>query len=190
VGERLTLRGLARVLIPIRDRADYAPCVVFGAKFPAWLGVLRQAGLRPALVVLGEVDWLDVVQSVVDSECVVCLGDVDGQAFPACGEIVGFVDGRVTSVIIGMMEALGVTSLLSTKSPRRQIPGWKSLTRSFSHEALGGVTTAMMSLTRFGWGSPDLISRAVPREILQDASIVLSTRPFVGTWIDAPPTQP
>jgi hypothetical protein len=57
------------------------------------------------------------------------------------------------------------------------------------HEVLGGVTTAMLSLMRFRRGSPDLISQAVPTEILRDASTVLSTRPFVGTWVAAPATR-
>jgi hypothetical protein len=187
-GERPTLRGLARVLIPIRGRVDYTPCVVFGAMFPAWLGVVRQAGFRPVLVVLGKADWLDVVQSVVEPDCVVCIGNIDGQTLPAWAELVGFVDGWVTSAIIGTVETLGFTSLLSTKSPQRGLPGWKSLTQAFLHEASGGVTTAMQSLTRFGWGSPDLVSQAVPTEILRDASMVLSTRRFVGAWVAAPAT--
>jgi hypothetical protein len=93
-GERPTLRGLLRVLIPIRGRADYIPCVVFGAMFPAWLGVVQQASFRPVLVVLGKADWLDVVQSVVESDCVVCFGNIDGQTLPAWAELVGLVDGR------------------------------------------------------------------------------------------------
>jgi hypothetical protein len=126
---------------------------------------------------------------VVESDCVVCFGNIDGQTLPAWAELVGFVDGRVISDIIGMVETLGITSLLSTKSPRRGLPGWKSLTQYFSHEASGGVTTATMSMPRFGQGSPDLISQAVPTEILRDASTVLSTRPFVGTWVAAPATR-
>jgi hypothetical protein len=81
-GKRPTLRGLALVLIPIRGRADYTPCVVFGVMFLAWLGVVRQAVFRPVLVVLSKADWLDVVQSVVELVCVVCIGNIDGQMLP------------------------------------------------------------------------------------------------------------
>jgi hypothetical protein len=191
---RPTLRGLTCTMIALWGAFFFRGCAVFGESFPGWMGVLKDQGYRPRVVVLPNLSMLELIESLVDWECGIWVQEdwtyLAGKMPNFEGEdLVGFVDGRVTGEIGCLGEALRLTKMLGTKSLRRLIPGWLGVSRTFGHAFLGGVTTGQMSITCLVKGSMVDFYGDVQQAVPRDASTVMVSRHFVGEWREAPSSR-
>jgi hypothetical protein len=97
--ERATLRGLATGKVRLHEAdTNLKGCVVFGGKFPTWLPILRQLGLRAVLVFWDDDQAFNAAEALVDCSCVILCWkkwDVYGSSLPEFTNrsMMGFVDG-------------------------------------------------------------------------------------------------
>jgi hypothetical protein len=153
--------------------------------------VLRDQGYRARLLILRDQSMLGLIETLVDSDCGIWVraewaGLADDLPCSGGNDMVGFVDGRVTSEIGHLGAALGLTALMGTKSARRPVFGWIGQPRQFSHAHGGGVTCATMAITCLVRGTQLRNYGEICDSVPRDASTVMASRPFVSTWMQAP----
>jgi hypothetical protein len=69
------------------------------------------------------------------------LGKLVSNWPPNTGDLTCFVDGRVTTKLLGVLSLVGVEQVVSTQTPRRSCAGWHSTFIRVPHSEAGGVTT-------------------------------------------------
>jgi hypothetical protein len=131
-GTRPTLRGLATGSVRLRVSDGGKACVVFGDKFPSWLPVLKEMGLRAVMVLLRSNAMLGAVEALVDDACVVVCGkdwSVLGSQVPHFGsrEVVGLMDGRVSQEILSVAAGMNLVLMVSTAATRQAVKDWTAV---------------------------------------------------------------
>mgnify|MGYP000750963664 CR=1 FL=1 len=127
--ERPTLRGLTTGVVKVRSDVALIPCVVFGSLVPGRLFVLRELGYEAVLVVLKSDDCLAEVEDIVGAKCMIWCGSdwgVFGQSLPNFNgrKCCGFVDGRLTGEVMGLVNGMSIQQVVGTKRGRRGLEGW------------------------------------------------------------------
>ena len=192
--ERPTLRGLTTGIVKVRSDLVLKPCVVMGDTLPSWLFTLRDLGFEAIFVVLKSAIHLSEVETLVGDKCAIWCGSswsdlLDTGPRFAGQSVVGFVDGRVTSSTIQLSECMGLCDLTSTRRPRRPFTGWTITQQDVLHSAVGGITTALISVVRVHNGSTVVPPAALPYIVGRDASTVLSATASTRRYRSAPPTR-
>jgi hypothetical protein len=163
----------------LREADGGRACVVFGVSMPCWLPGLAELGLRAVLVMLRDDTHLDAVEVLVGDECLILCGPdwrVYGTRVPTFGtrEVVGLIDGRLTSDIASLARAMGLYALSSTMSLRRSVPGWEGTKVLVDHSLAGGVTTVHPRIHRYDNRDVEYTIGAIPRGLPRDVGTVLS----------------
>jgi hypothetical protein len=140
--------------VRLRELDGGKACVVFGDTLPCWLPVLPELGLGAVMVLLRSDKMLGAVEAIVDDECIIVVGpdwSVFGTRVPNFNtqEVVGLVDGRITTEVASLATAMSLHAVTTTASARRNLPGWTSKKVLVDHARVGGITTVQPRIQRY-----------------------------------------
>jgi len=84
--------------------------------------------------------------------------------------VLGLWDGNLSAKSFHLIEAMGLTEILATRSTRRPIPNWIRRSLTLDHQDVGGVSTRKQSFFHFkrslSWDSPLFpLPHTVPRDM-------------------------
>jgi hypothetical protein len=153
--------------------------------------VLRELGYEAVLVVLKSDDCLAEVEDIVGAKCMIWCGSdwgVFGQSLPNFNgrKCCGFVDGRLTGEVMGLVNGMSIQQVVGTKRGRRGFEGWLANSQEVAHDEVGGITAQKACITGMRktgepWEGSDL-----PFVVGRDASTVLSVMEPARRFRQAP----
>jgi hypothetical protein len=171
--QRATLRGLVVGSRLIEATNSLKSCIVFGDEFSSWLACLGKLGFRATAVVLESSRFLDLKRTLVDSSCSIYVGEGPENTSAE----IGFIDGRMTTNRLKLIQDLGLTTVVSTRGLRRPLAGWVTKSTKLVHSEVGGVTIKHVGVTVCSL-TPQIFSPCLVPDpvVLRDASTIMGSK--------------
>ena len=187
-----TMWGLTKGSLLVGCKPKLRTCVVMGTSFPTWLLHTASLGFKVAKVIIQEPTHQESIFKICGSDVMVWSGKNWGKIISEWpmfeGEVVCFVDGRVSGGLLASLRSVGISDTFSTHAPRKPIHGWFTAAVRVQHEQVGGVTVGSVTIVHHSRASLAGLPLPLPVVVVRDAATVL-THSIFATFFRDPPKQ-